>query len=451
MRGHVLSAPRRRTATHALAPSHMLVADWALMTLTTVGYGDITPTNDLERVYALVSLLIGALVFGYVLSEFGSLIGSLDNHANMVEEKLDQMQEVIRHTNLPPELAGRIRSYTEYYFSKQSVYHVDEVLQHLTPSLLREVRDVFLNHSVDMVPLLRVYSKPFKLELVTNAFRPLYKEEAEQIIGKGDRLEDLFFLRRGEVHAFSARGRHLFGMSELGRSFDEHCLLATSCPYKYVAETRCECFVLPVEKLAEAVSMYLNAADRMRLQHDVVKEACKKSRMRWINLRVLLGELRTEMDRARGEGQPARAEDRVCAALCVQTYWFRRRTHPSAYSELMMVALWGGEHSNLPPAQQIPPPNASAGKKNDGRKSQGGNEALAADADIEGKLAKISLRMQGLEQVLQHAASEQAAKTKRDILELKEQNAKLEGKLDSVLKNLDFVKQLCQDKTKYSA
>ena len=34
------------------------------MTLTTVGYGDITPTNDAERLFALLSLLIGAVVFG---------------------------------------------------------------------------------------------------------------------------------------------------------------------------------------------------------------------------------------------------------------------------------------------------------------------------------------------------------------------------------------------------
>ena len=45
------------------------------MTLTTVGYGDITPANDAERAYALFALLVGALVFGYMLSSIGDLIG----------------------------------------------------------------------------------------------------------------------------------------------------------------------------------------------------------------------------------------------------------------------------------------------------------------------------------------------------------------------------------------
>ena len=69
---------------------------WALTTLTTVGYGDITPTNDLERAYTLGALLIGALLFGYLLSSVGSMIANLDSRSNMVETKLDRVQEVIR-------------------------------------------------------------------------------------------------------------------------------------------------------------------------------------------------------------------------------------------------------------------------------------------------------------------------------------------------------------------
>ena len=49
---------------------------WAVTTLTTVGYGDITPTNDNERAYALVSMLCSALVFGYVMRSIGSLLAS---------------------------------------------------------------------------------------------------------------------------------------------------------------------------------------------------------------------------------------------------------------------------------------------------------------------------------------------------------------------------------------
>merc|ERR1719163_2354682 len=51
---------------------------WALTTLTTVGYGDITPTNNPERMYSLFSLLTGALVFGFMLSSIGSLVAAVD-------------------------------------------------------------------------------------------------------------------------------------------------------------------------------------------------------------------------------------------------------------------------------------------------------------------------------------------------------------------------------------
>ena len=48
---------------------------WALTTLTTVGYGDITPENQHERLYTLMTLLIGALVFGFLRRSLASGTG----------------------------------------------------------------------------------------------------------------------------------------------------------------------------------------------------------------------------------------------------------------------------------------------------------------------------------------------------------------------------------------
>lgn len=69
---------------------------WALMTLTTVGYGDIVATNNGERLYVLCTLLIGAIVFGYVLSSVGDLISNIDPNASAVDDKLKEVCELAR-------------------------------------------------------------------------------------------------------------------------------------------------------------------------------------------------------------------------------------------------------------------------------------------------------------------------------------------------------------------
>ena len=95
---------------------------WALMTLTTVGYGDITPANNAERGYALASLLIGALVFGYMLSAISELVSSLDKQGIRVQEHLDEVKEFTRWHKMSPDLATKVRKYYEFYYSKQGTH-----------------------------------------------------------------------------------------------------------------------------------------------------------------------------------------------------------------------------------------------------------------------------------------------------------------------------------------
>lgn len=44
---------------------------WTFQTLLTVGYGDIHPTNMIERAYAFIVMLIGGLMFGTIIAKVG--------------------------------------------------------------------------------------------------------------------------------------------------------------------------------------------------------------------------------------------------------------------------------------------------------------------------------------------------------------------------------------------
>ena len=63
---------------------------WALTTLTTVGYGDVVPHNNMERAYTLVVLLVGAIVFGFLLSSLGELLSNVDPTRVRIDEKMNE-------------------------------------------------------------------------------------------------------------------------------------------------------------------------------------------------------------------------------------------------------------------------------------------------------------------------------------------------------------------------
>lgn len=50
---------------------------WATVTCTTVGYGDIIPSNNYELMYAVLIMVIGVSIFSFFLSDLSSKFGEL--------------------------------------------------------------------------------------------------------------------------------------------------------------------------------------------------------------------------------------------------------------------------------------------------------------------------------------------------------------------------------------
>ena len=58
---------------------------WSIVTVMTVGYGDITPQNNNERVVCLFVILFGGMIFPYSINSIGSIIQDIQKEKKKFE------------------------------------------------------------------------------------------------------------------------------------------------------------------------------------------------------------------------------------------------------------------------------------------------------------------------------------------------------------------------------
>ena len=100
---------------------------WAMMTATTVGYGDISITNSSEQMFAvlimILSNLMGAIIFGNVTT----LIQSLNASENRHSDRTEMIEELIETHGISLELADRMRETIEYQWDLTRCFDMDQV------------------------------------------------------------------------------------------------------------------------------------------------------------------------------------------------------------------------------------------------------------------------------------------------------------------------------------
>lgn len=196
---------------------------WCITTLTTVGYGDITPTGGFQRIYTMGVMVLGVATWGFIIGNVAAILANIDPAKTHYLERMEHLGAFLRYRRIPGPLQQRIRDYYRYLWESRRLYDEDEVLERLPSSLRTEVALHLRRDLVAGVPLFRgadeIFVRDVALQMESEVALP-----GDEVIRAGRAGNEMYFISRGRVEVVGADGSVLATLGH-GDFFGEMALV----------------------------------------------------------------------------------------------------------------------------------------------------------------------------------------------------------------------------------
>ena len=179
---------------------------WSLVTMTTLGYGDITPGNNTERLFCVFAMLVGASIFAYAITNMCTLVHNLDASGVFYRSRMDELNDYMEFLRLPKSMRKKVMDFFFYKINRSNVCHYNEdlILQDMSKSMKEEVRYYVLHSLLDYIPFIKEeeVGKHFMSAIATKL-----KSEAmapgDFLCRQGEIATEMYLVSKGAVEVLS--------------------------------------------------------------------------------------------------------------------------------------------------------------------------------------------------------------------------------------------------------
>ncbi|CAK4721454.1 hypothetical protein LEN26_007381 [Aphanomyces euteiches] len=195
---------------------------WSVMTIGTVGYGDVQPKTDFERCICIGCMLCGGGTYAYIIGAVCGLVASMDEAETEFNQQMDHLNVYMNKEKVPRDMKIKLREY--FLHSRDLLQHkyFSHVIATLSPGL-RGLISVYTNGEwANNIYFFNGGPYDEHVRFVTAITQHLRAElypPNENIIDLGDPTDKMYIVSKGIV----ARLGRVLGK---GRFFGEDVILS---------------------------------------------------------------------------------------------------------------------------------------------------------------------------------------------------------------------------------
>ena len=178
-----------------------------IITINTVGYGDITPQNPSELIFCIFFVIIGCMMFAYTLNCMGNIFQALYKKERLLKEELYVINNFMRSKNVPQSFQLKIRKYLEHIWNEEDKLNLENSMKVFNKLSDRLKSQLLIETNGSIVKNIQLFSSNFSQKTL-NGICQIMKEErhppGEIIFRQAEfRNKDLFFIKKGVVELFT--------------------------------------------------------------------------------------------------------------------------------------------------------------------------------------------------------------------------------------------------------
>ncbi|XP_059414100.1 potassium voltage-gated channel subfamily H member 6-like [Carassius carassius] len=229
--------------------------------LTSVGFGNVSPNTNPEKIFSICVMLIGSLMYASIFGNVSAIIQRLYSGTARYHTQMLRVKEFIRFHQIPGGLRQRLEEYFQHAWSYTNGIDMNAVLKGF-PECLQA--DICLHLNRSLLQNCKAFRGASKgcLRALAMRLKTTHAPPGDTLVHSGDVLTALYFISRGSIEIV----REDVVVAILGKNdiFGEPISLYAR-PGKSSADVRaltyCDLHKIIRDDLLEVLDMYPDFAD----------------------------------------------------------------------------------------------------------------------------------------------------------------------------------------------